>query len=181
MLGHYRALVLLWCVRFSLSSRLTLCVVFVTLCACCCIICNPLFSFFLGPMTYHLASFTMHSMPYLLPLLASSFTFLFQASICSCLLSSTELRWPLCKKETAKPGNCVSLTNHALFDINACSLIIVKIILFYFILHKINTVGFVSANKNTVGFYLLNNQNEYSNLLIIHKYIEDQMNLLVNL
>lgn len=84
-------LVLLSCVRFSLSSRLFV--------LCCLQPTLPLDQWH-ALLTYHLASFTMQLIDaYLLPLLASSFTFLFQASICACLLSSTESRWPLYKKK----------------------------------------------------------------------------------
>lgn len=102
MLGHYytHTLVLLWCVRFFLFLSLLKALCVVVLCWWVCAPAAALSAahYFVGPMphfTYHLPSFTMQLMPYLLPLLASSFTFLFQASICARLLSSTLSPSPL--------------------------------------------------------------------------------------
>lgn len=85
---HSTCLVIV-CVRFSLSLLEALCVVLSATHSS------------LGPMTCftYLPPCFFHDAYLLLPLLASSFTFLFQASICACLLSSTESRWPLYKKK----------------------------------------------------------------------------------
>jgi len=95
-MGHYyttlhTALVLLWCVRFSLCPQGSLCA---SAAAAALSAAHYLMDQCLTLFTTYLLS-RCNLMPYLLPLLASSFTFLCQASICARLLSSTLSRYPL--------------------------------------------------------------------------------------
>ena len=145
---HSTCLVIV-CVRFSLSLLEALCVVLSATHSS------------LGPMTCftYLPPCFFHDAYLLLPLLASSFTFLFQASICACLLSSTESRWPLYKKKkkrervSAKPGNSIiwlfSRLNHALFVHYRLGLWTVDYMLLYLITQT-KPIHYFDENKDGI-------------------------------